>query len=364
VSQQWSWPSAEGGFVLLLAPEGNHWHTEELSAPLSERRSEAPVLAACGYAVQADRAVGLPADEWLDGVSRLSEREAIVAHRNTFIYRPHEVFGIALGLAHYEDPSSALREWLAELIERVKPAYVHDPTWKRNLLAASAAALGGAAELVPPEERDVVGAAYWLVLRDWDDGQSWKAGAEMTSVGEGAQQTGEQRVVLGLLKSVLQEDLASIGAAQAAAVKATVRRAVEGVLEPLVEEYYDPDTQARRRAEKVRLEALEAGMRNVERRAKRWGRRYESVLRFLLLPFALLAASVLLIGVYRWLDELRVFEEYGSGVAVAVVAGLLLLGGYFLIRDWEKSPANVLPQRFGEWNAERIRRRWLGRRMR
>lgn len=346
VNRQWSWPSAEGGFVLLLAPGGSFSHAEELGAPLSERRSEAPVLAACGYAVHVGQAAGLSADDWREGVGRLSEREAIDAHRNTFIYRPHEVLGIALGLANYEIPSSPLRKWLADLIERVAPAYVHDPTWKKNLLAASASALGSPTELVPPAESDVVGAAYWLVLRSWNGAHALLAE--------------ERKVVSGLLKSALQEDVNTAGAAQAAAIKTAVRRAVEGVLESAIDEYYDPDAEARRLAEKERSEAIEKGVQAVVKRAGRWGRRYANGLRLLLLPLAFLAASVLLIGVYRWLDELKVFDEYGPGVAVAAIAGLLLMGGYYLVRDWEKSPANVLPRRFGEWNADRIRRRWMG----
>src|SRR5690606_38704139 len=130
---------------------------------LSARRDEAPVLAACGYAVRAGLAPGLTEEQWREGVRRLSQRDPVSARRDTFLYRPLEVLGIALGIAAYETASSPVRAWFVKALAGADPEGL-EPIRARNLLAAAASAVGEDDMLSYPEGGDLVELAYWWVL--------------------------------------------------------------------------------------------------------------------------------------------------------------------------------------------------------
>jgi hypothetical protein len=101
--------------------------------------TDAPALAAVGYTL----ACGGHFDEdflktWADGLVRLSGREAFPLHRNSFFYRPIELFGIALGISHYYKNQPEKLIWLQKILTKGETQLIHSDFWT-FLLSAYAA---------------------------------------------------------------------------------------------------------------------------------------------------------------------------------------------------------------------------------
>jgi len=75
-----------------------------------------PELAAFGYVL--DRCSDATASLWLDGVEHLWGRDIYPADRQSFIFNPIEILGIANGLAHIKSRAETHREWLINTILR------------------------------------------------------------------------------------------------------------------------------------------------------------------------------------------------------------------------------------------------------
>ena len=316
----------------------------QVSEDLSGRQDEAPVLAACGYAARAGLPPGLSAEQWREGVQRLSQRDPVSARRDTFLYRPLDVLGIGLGLAAYEEAGSPARAWFTEALVRADPEGL-EPNRTRNLLAAAASVVGEDRRLTYPGDGDLVELAYWWVLSQiapTPPSPDEVRAARSDILRAGASDPGETRTVA---------DVAAVGCA----LEAVVRDVVEAV----VEEFEDPAASERREAEVRRIASLQGAVGHAERRAQRWGKTYTIASRVLLVPFAVLLPLLILFGVARW-----AVDEGLSRLPLPTVVGVLVALGavavYVFVRDWEKAPANVWPRRLGEWKAKQIRQRWLG----
>ena len=92
------------------------------------RRGMAPDLAAFGYRIASHRcepdAAGRSA--WEAGLRKLSHREPFTADRQTFAFRPVEIFGLALGFHGSHALPDDLRSWFRGTIERLGRDYSHD----------------------------------------------------------------------------------------------------------------------------------------------------------------------------------------------------------------------------------------------
>lgn len=103
------------------------------------RRGMAPNLAAFGFRC-ASRRVFTDASSraaWEAGFRRLSQREPFTSDRQTFAFRPVEMFGLSLGIASSNPPLDDLRKWLVGIYVRLASDYTHD-CWGRCLYAAGA----------------------------------------------------------------------------------------------------------------------------------------------------------------------------------------------------------------------------------
>lgn len=349
VEAEWGWPSGEGGFTLLLYQEFgeqrvlDRWRGRVVE-DLSARRDEAPVLAACGYAVRGGLSPGLTEEQWREGVRRLSQRDPVSARRDTFLYRPLDVLGIALGIAIYEPASSPTRAWFAEALARADLEGL-EPVRTRNLLAAAASAVGEDRKLAYPEGGDLVELAYWWVL---------------TRTVLSSPDTDEVHRSRGdILRAAMLEPGEARSVADEAAVGAALASVVRAVVEAVVEEFEDPEAAERRRVQHRRLDSLEGAVTQVNNRAWCWGRTYTVGARLLLLPLAFLVPAVTLFSVGRWFVE-KGLLKLPLPTVIAVSVALAALAVYMFVRDWEKSPANVWPRKLGRWKEKQIRRRWLG----
>ncbi|RUT03648.1 hypothetical protein DSM106972_052870 [Dulcicalothrix desertica PCC 7102] len=103
------------------------------------RLSEAPTLAAVGYALVCGKHFNNDFLEiWADGLLRLSGRNAFPLHRNSFFYRPIELFGIALGTNHYYKNQPEKLVWLQDIFTQGEKQLIHSDFWT-FLLSAYAA---------------------------------------------------------------------------------------------------------------------------------------------------------------------------------------------------------------------------------
>ena len=113
------------------------WKTA--ASPDLLRRGMAPNLAAFGFRC-ASRRIFTDAESltaWEAGLKRLSQREPFTPDRQTFAFRPVEMFGLSLGIARSNPPLDDLRQWLLGIYERLASAYTHN-CWARCLYAAGA----------------------------------------------------------------------------------------------------------------------------------------------------------------------------------------------------------------------------------
>lgn len=103
------------------------------------RRGMAPNLAAFGFRCASRRIFTDTASRmaWEAGLRRLSQREPFTPDRQTFAFRPVEMFGLSLGIARSNSPLDDFRQWLIGIYERLASAYTHD-CWGRCLYDAGA----------------------------------------------------------------------------------------------------------------------------------------------------------------------------------------------------------------------------------
>jgi hypothetical protein len=183
------------------------------------------VLAAVGFQIASPTAAVTPEfrDAWQDGLRRLSCKDPFAADRQTFAYRPIEVFAIALGAAKLSALDGALAAWLRDVVLRLEREG-SKTGWSCLLYEAAVTLLGqkwlaGNILSLPqarPEE---------LALR------RWLLGVHMPSV-----PADEKRRALGdvdaeLLRRAIVADLTTGDVAQAAVLHHALRRATHERLE-------------------------------------------------------------------------------------------------------------------------------------
>ncbi|TBG52581.1 hypothetical protein [Rhizobium leguminosarum] len=114
-----SWPDTATGFAFLICDHTGSklppFMAEPLrkTTPLALRRT--PELASYGFA--ATRADADLRADWIEGLDNLRGREIFPADRQSFIFNPVEVLGIASGIVSFESPDLQ-RDWYAETLKR------------------------------------------------------------------------------------------------------------------------------------------------------------------------------------------------------------------------------------------------------
>ncbi len=105
---------AFAGFVYRKVGEVPSFLTEVTITLDAKRLDEAPMLAAAGISMAAGIWRSALPDEtaWSKALVRLQKRELFPADRSSFVYRPMEVVGIALGLSCCKDQDRSQVDWL------------------------------------------------------------------------------------------------------------------------------------------------------------------------------------------------------------------------------------------------------------
>jgi len=141
IRHDWRWPSPEAAFSVWLAHRvGVTWPVDPLGIA-NERWREAPILATVGFLVGAGRLGGPETELLLAAVQDLTEKEALPADRNSFMFRPTELLGITVGVVQLADDAQATRRWLIDALRRGQPLFSTD-SWSATLTNWAARLVG------------------------------------------------------------------------------------------------------------------------------------------------------------------------------------------------------------------------------
>jgi hypothetical protein len=116
---------------------------QAMPVPAILRQGHAPALAASGYQIASAATACMPdlLDAWQAGLQRLSCKDAFAADRQTFAYRPLEVFGICTGASKIASIDGKLLAWLKNVLLRLERE-VSSSGWEEQLCEAAAAKIG------------------------------------------------------------------------------------------------------------------------------------------------------------------------------------------------------------------------------
>ena len=146
IGREWQADSPEGMFALHVFEAAGEtgptagWPTPPTPDALDGGR--APALSVAGYRL--GRLSSPPpdaADGWRAGLKRLSERNPFPPDRQTFPYRPLELYGLSIGASKLLADGSPERSWLADVLRRLESVPASD-LWARVLSRLAASLLG------------------------------------------------------------------------------------------------------------------------------------------------------------------------------------------------------------------------------
>ncbi len=129
----------------------------------SQRWGEAPVLAAVGFRLRGTDVTDALPGRWLESVGRLMARDASPADRNSFLFRPIELLGIAIGAQEVATLDSRPATWLRGVIEANGELLARSSVLSTTLNALAARRVAAAWEA--PHRLDPRGAVDISVLR-------------------------------------------------------------------------------------------------------------------------------------------------------------------------------------------------------
>jgi REase_DpnII-MboI len=182
------------------------------------RGGVAPALASFDFRIASARTSCSPEhlSAWEAGLRRLSQRDPFTADRQTFAFRPLEVFGIALGASRHPALSHDLRSWLRGVLERLERDAGPDD-WARCLSETAAQLLGLAWREPGARPQGTIGLDE-LALRRW-------VLRAHPAPPTGAPTGDPMEIEAELLRRALTEDLGAPDVARAAVLHQAIRRA-------------------------------------------------------------------------------------------------------------------------------------------
>jgi hypothetical protein len=145
----------------------------------SQRWGEAPVLAAVGFRLSGADSTDAETRRWLEGAERLMARDAAPADRNSFLFRPVELLGIAIGAWEVATLEGGPITWLRGVIEANGERLARTSVLSTTLNALAARRVAAAWDL--PHRLDPRTAVDISVLR-WLTVMNERLAADMTSV--------------------------------------------------------------------------------------------------------------------------------------------------------------------------------------
>jgi hypothetical protein len=172
LASDWTVEAPEAGFAEWAAavtgtPLGLPAFDPSIDRLADRRWMEAPVLACFGFR----RAVApqvWSVDRWLEGIRRLMARDPAPADRNSFLFRPVELLGLALGTVAADADDQEPRRWLRRTMQNHATRLPAASVWSRVLVSLAEGHVGATSrvgQLVPETQFDTA-LMLWLHLVD------------------------------------------------------------------------------------------------------------------------------------------------------------------------------------------------------
>lgn len=226
MGQDFAWTAPEPAFAAyVFAVTQDESPLPPVSAfawPSDARLVHAPALAAAGYWLACGVADSLRT-EWLDGIDRLSRRDAFPSDRQSFVHRPIELLGVAAGVKACAGERPQLVPWLRGILDRLRREHAGD-SWSANLrLAAEALVLHPGPGI--PSLSSASQTLAQLALSRW----------LRTGVLSSEPDREEENA---LLTAALSAVLDQCDVAQAAVIHQSLRGAVRGAIRSAVDEHW------------------------------------------------------------------------------------------------------------------------------
>ncbi|WCJ60723.1 hypothetical protein NXS98_06235 [Fontisphaera persica] len=192
----------------------------------AKRLDEAPMLAAVGIAMAADLWRSALPDEtaWLKALEKLQKRELFPVDRSSFVFRPLEVVGIALGLSCCKQRASDQIDWLKAALTELGKRSESD-LWDGMLHQFAGDILG--------VQKPVNGPREWTGLRLQELALArWLGGVSQTFVSFATQNFGP--LDEALLQVTLESELDVRDLAEAALLISSIRQATQARLKSAI----------------------------------------------------------------------------------------------------------------------------------
>jgi hypothetical protein len=215
------WPTPATGLAFRVCIEAGMTMPLMAKEPRGTTRAllrRTPELAAFGYVL--DMCSDSTASLWLDGVEHLRGRDIYPADRQSFVFNPIEILGIANGLAHIRSHPETHREWLIDTILRG----INSNLFRTGL--SSFAALTALLHLDPSSKSRIEAPEFAL------DSLSTTDLLLLAAIGLGFPRsalTDIERLRQAVLKRVLGERVAVNDAAEAAALLGVFQGMLNGI---------------------------------------------------------------------------------------------------------------------------------------
>lgn len=238
ISEAWAWTSPEINFARFV------FHSTQMPLPVTpvdpapdfaqiNRFDQAPVLAAIGYELAINEDAGEKLrNAWAEGFARLASRNPFPADRASFFYRPVELLGVAVGVAHCPQVSESDARWLREVMVTGESKFAGDDTRGFYLGAYAAHVVAHEWRSKPKKQMESPSAfaieelavLKWLCVAD----RAFSEGQELT--------LRERDISAALLEKALLRPEDMQDAARAAVLYVSLKRSINEVLASSVEQ--------------------------------------------------------------------------------------------------------------------------------
>ncbi len=115
------WPSPEAGFLDYLDCTGGKPVRQRTH--VTDRLDETPILASVGYQYS-NPSFHRPStydEEWARHFARLAQKQAFPIDRESYFYRPLDLFGLCVGAHHCQVLTDDNRKWLRQVLSNGEP---------------------------------------------------------------------------------------------------------------------------------------------------------------------------------------------------------------------------------------------------
>lgn len=218
-----SWPDPSTGFAFWIFGQTGTPKPPFTDLPLRETTASAlrrtPELAAFGYVMEL--VDGATSALWYDAIEHLRGREIYPADRQSFIFNPIEILGVAVGLRRSPKATDNQREWFSNTIVR---------GLKAGLFRTSLSLLAATTALRYLDEAKAISAGSQTIETSKLATPELVLACGIDLGFERQAQLPRKQLQLDLVSRILSESIRVGDAAESSSIWIVVRRAIDGLV--------------------------------------------------------------------------------------------------------------------------------------